>query len=59
MKRDCSYVNVKEAYDVSLKALARYGFDREEVDKYRLTAHALGVLLGEIVRWGQKGAGRL
>jgi hypothetical protein len=59
MKRDCSYVNVKEAYDVSLKALARYGFDREEVDKYRLTAHALKVLLGEIVRWRRRGVGRL
>ena len=55
MKRDCSYVNFKKSYEVSLSALARYGLGKEEVDKYRLTAHALKVLLGEVVKRGGMG----
>jgi hypothetical protein len=56
MKRDCSYVNVKETYEVSLSALAKYGFGKEEVDAYRLTAHALKVLLEEVAKRDKRAA---
>ncbi|RDL31341.1 uncharacterized protein BP5553_09550 [Venustampulla echinocandica] len=40
MKRDCSYVGIRETYRVQLSALALYGSAKEEVDRYRLTGHA-------------------
>ena len=44
MKRDFSYVNVKDSYKIELRALAQYGL-REEVDAYRLTAQTTKKLL--------------
>ncbi|TVY51615.1 hypothetical protein LSUE1_G010148, partial [Lachnellula suecica] len=41
MKRDSCYVGIRRTYSVELRVLALYGFGREEVDAYRLTAHAL------------------
>ncbi|EHK97492.1 hypothetical protein M7I_6758 [Glarea lozoyensis 74030] len=56
MKRDCSYVGLRNTYTIALGALARYGGVREEVDAYRLTAHALRVLVGGIEeRRGREG----
>lgn len=49
MKRDCSYVNIKNTYTVELRALALYGSRKEEVDTYRLTAHATKKLIEAIL----------
>jgi hypothetical protein len=50
MKRDNSYVNVKESLEVSVRSLAKYGFGKEGVDHYCLTAHSLRLLLEEMER---------
>jgi hypothetical protein len=55
MKRDCSYVGVRKTYKISLRGLALYGGPKEEVDAYRLTAHALKVLVGEIKERRKRG----
>ncbi|TVY42806.1 hypothetical protein LOCC1_G007472 [Lachnellula occidentalis] len=47
MKRDSCYVGIRRTYAVELKVLARYGFGREEVDGYRLTAFCVGEVGGE------------
>ncbi|KAH6662505.1 hypothetical protein B0J14DRAFT_645313 [Halenospora varia] len=48
MKRDCSYVGVRNTYMVGLGGLARYGGKGSEVGEYKLTAHALKVLVGRV-----------
>jgi len=48
MKRDSSYVGIRRTYIIELRALALYGFGKEEVDAYRLTAHATKKLLESI-----------
>lgn len=47
MKRDFSYVNVKDSYKIELGALAQYGL-RENLDAYRLTAQATKKLVEEM-----------
>jgi hypothetical protein len=59
MKRECFYVNMKSTYQVGLRAMARYGFGKEEVDAYRFSSHALKVLVREVVRKGRKVARKL
>ncbi|CAG8975890.1 hypothetical protein HYALB_00006507 [Hymenoscyphus albidus] len=54
MKRDCSYVGVRRSYKISLRALAKYGNHNEEVDAYRLTAHATRAVNEAIGTWKEK-----
>ena len=55
MKRDCSYVGIRKTYKIALGALALYGGQNEEVDTYRLTAHALKTLVGAIEERKRRG----
>ena len=48
MKRDSCYVGIRRTYAVELRVLALYGFGREEVDAYRLTAHATKKLVESV-----------
>lgn len=48
MKRDSCYVGIRRTYSVELRVLALYGFGREEVDAYRLTAHATKKLVDSV-----------
>lgn len=48
MNRDSCYVGIRRTYGVELRVLALYGFGREEVDAYRLTAHATKKLVESV-----------
>lgn len=54
MKRDCSYVNIKHTYMIELRALALYGNRNEDVDAYRLTAHATKKLIEAILEYKER-----
>jgi len=47
VKRDYSYINVKESFMIESRALALYGL-KEEVDAYRLTAQAMKKLIDAV-----------
>ncbi|KAF8854613.1 hypothetical protein BDZ45DRAFT_693257 [Acephala macrosclerotiorum] len=54
MKRDCAYVNVKQTFGVEVSALAKYGGKGEDVDAYRLTAHATKALVGVVSEYRER-----
>jgi hypothetical protein len=58
MKRDCSYVNIKKTYTIELRALALYGFGKEQVDAYCLTTHATKKLVEAILAEKEKRKGK-